>query len=69
MMMKTNWTLDWLEDPEVFQVNRLKAHSDHAYFASKEEMEQGEMKFRSSLNGTWKFSFAENPDLDRKSVV
>ena len=65
-MMETNWTLDWLEDPEVFQVNRLKAHSDHAYFASKEEMEQGEMKFRSSLNGTWKFSFAENPDLRQK---
>lgn len=55
--------LDWLENPEVFQVNRLKAHSDHEYFTSKEEMEQGRMGLRCSLNGTWKFSYAENPDL------
>ena len=24
--------LEWLENPEVFQVNRLDAHSDHAYY-------------------------------------
>lgn len=61
--METNKMLDWLENPEVFQVNRLKAHSDHEYFTSKEEMEQGKMGLRCSLNGTWKFSYAENPDL------
>lgn len=37
-----HWTLDWLEDPEVFQVNRLTAHSDHTVYESQEEMEKGE---------------------------
>lgn len=55
--------LNWLEDPQVFEVNRLEAHSDHTYYESKEEMEQGEMRLRQYLNGTWKFSYAENPSL------
>lgn len=24
--------LDWLENPEVFRVNRIDAHSDHLYY-------------------------------------
>lgn len=27
-----NASLKWLEDPEVFQVNRLAAHSDHYFY-------------------------------------
>ncbi|MDO5417688.1 MAG: beta-galactosidase, partial [Lachnospiraceae bacterium] len=61
-MEKKTWSLDWLENPEIFRVNRVNAHSDHRYFESREEMEEGVMKLRSSLNGTWKFSYAENPD-------
>ena len=53
--------LSWLENPEVFEVNRIKAHSDHRYYESREEMARGEMKLRQSLNGTWRFSYAENP--------
>lgn len=53
--------LAWLEDPQVFQVNRIPAHSDHRYYESKEEMTQGEMKLKQPLNGTWKFAYAENP--------
>ena len=48
-------TLDWLTNPEVFAVNREKAHSDH-YCYDKNG------RFRQSLNGTWKFSYAENPE-------
>ncbi len=55
--------LKWLENPEVFAVNRLEAHSDHAYYETKEEAESGVMNLRQSLNGIWKFSYAENPDL------
>lgn len=58
--------INWLANPEVFEVNRLEAHSDHKYYESKEEMEQGEMKLRQSLNGTWKFSYAENPSLRKE---
>lgn len=33
-----NAKITWLDDPEVFGVNTLKAHSDHSYYATKEEM-------------------------------
>ena len=49
-------TLDWLNNPEVFAVNRLEAHSDHTFFCENNPLRQ-------SLNGTWKFSYAENPEL------
>ena len=63
--------LAWLEDPEVFQVNREKAHSDHRFYGSVEAMEAGEregggMELRQSLNGVWKFAFAQCPDRRRK---
>lgn len=45
---------DWgfIENPRVFAVNRLPHHSDHHYF--------GEMNFKKSLNGSWKFHYAKN---------
>lgn len=58
--------LSWLENPEIFEVNRLEAHSDHKFYQSREEMERGERKLIQSLNGTWKFAFAERPDLREK---
>ena len=30
-------SLAWLEDPEVFAVNKIPAHSDHKYYQSYEE--------------------------------
>lgn len=55
-------SLDWLTDVEVFAVNRIPAHSDHQYYYTMEEARRkGEMNFRHSLNGTWKFSYAVNP--------
>ncbi len=63
----TEPALDWLEDPEVFAVNRLEAHSDHKIYGRYEDMEsKPEGSFRQSLNGTWKFSYAENPE-ERKA--
>ena len=47
-------SLSWLADPEVFQVNRQKAHSDHKFMVNGKET-------KISLNGTWKFHYAENP--------
>lgn len=57
--------LAWLEDPQVFAVNRLPAHSDHCFYESREEAEEGRMRLRQSLNGIWKFSYAETPSLRR----
>ncbi|WP_367568573.1 glycoside hydrolase family 2 TIM barrel-domain containing protein [Lacrimispora sp.] len=53
--------LEWLEDPRVFAVNRLLAHSDHCYYETEAEALKGIMGLRQSLNGTWNFSYAENP--------
>ncbi len=53
--------LAWLSDPEVFQVNRCPAHSDHKFYRNREERKAGENSLIQSLNGTWKFGYAENP--------
>lgn len=59
-----------VRDPEVFRQNRLPAHSDHVWFADEEELEAGKEEpagtagtssLRMSLNGLWKFSYAERP--------
>ena len=58
--------LAWLENPEVFAVNRLEAHSDHRFYESREEADGGIMKLRQSLNGIWKFSYAPKPEQRKK---
>jgi len=59
-----------LQDPGTFKINCLPAHSDHVVFASEAELERGDREaagtagssvFRCSLNGLWKFSYAECP--------
>lgn len=54
---------EWLENPEVFAVNRLEAHSDHCYYETREEARTGIMSLRQSLNGVWRFFYGENPSL------
>lgn len=49
-----------IKDPLYFQENRLHAHSDHLFYASWEEMEEGTSSFVQSLNGLWKFHYAKN---------
>lgn len=45
----------WLANPEVFEINREKAHSDHHCTVNGQQLRQ-------SLNGIWKFSYTEHPD-------
>lgn len=52
--------LQWLDDPEVFRVNQLPAHSDHHYYRNLSELNRGS-SFVKSLNGTWRFHFASTP--------
>lgn len=49
-----------IKDPEYFCDGRLNAHSDHMYYASASDMEAGVSSFKESLNGMWKFHYAEN---------
>lgn len=54
--------LSWLEDPEVFAINRLPAHSDHCYYLNYETMKKKDTSLvYQSLQGTWKMSYATNP--------
>ena len=50
--------INWLEDPTVFRVNRLDAHSDHITYAAPSETESS---LRQSLNGQWRFCWSKNP--------
>ena len=52
--------LQWIDDPEVFRVNQLPAHSDHHYYRNLAELNRGS-SFVKSLNGTWRFHFASTP--------
>ena len=46
--------LNWLEDPRVFAVNRLDAHSDHTWHTP-------EGSLRQSLDGSWRFAYSSCP--------
>ena len=50
----------WLDDPEVFRVGKLPAHSDHAFYRSMEEMENGQNSLQQSLDGIWKFRYSNS---------
>ena len=55
---------EWNNNPEIFELNRMKAHATLMPFDSVEEALQGNRaasRSYSSLNGMWKFAFAENP--------
>ncbi|GAA0083751.1 glycoside hydrolase family 2 TIM barrel-domain containing protein [Clostridium sp. CTA-7] len=55
-------SLDWLENPEVFRVNRIDAYSDHLFYEKREDLLLGyNMPLRQNLNGKWRFSYAVNP--------
>ncbi len=49
-----------VRDPEFFRENRLDAHSDHCWYGCAQEEQEGRSRFRYSLNGLWKFSYAPN---------
>lgn len=63
-MQITKPDLAWLTDPEIFGVNRIKAHSDHKFYLDEERaLAGGPMELCQNLSGTWKFNFAKNPSL------
>lgn len=56
--------INWLDNPEVFRVNQLPAHSDHPFFRDYREWQKQHSSYQQSLNGKWKFHFSANP-MDR----
>jgi beta-galactosidase len=56
---------EWNNNPDIFQLNRLDAHATLITHDTLEEALIGDRKASShysSLNGLWKFAFAENPE-------
>lgn len=56
-----NPDLAWLDDPEVFLVGQIKAHSDHHFFDGEETYQKQEESLCQCLNGTWQFAWSKNP--------
>lgn len=55
-----NADMKWLDNPEVFRVNQLDAHSDHGYYKDYADMEKENNPLMQSLNGQWDFCFSKN---------
>lgn len=51
-----------IADPTFFAEGRMDAHSDHRYFAGVADSATGLSSLVTSLNGLWKFHFANSPD-------
>ncbi len=52
--------IKWLDNPEVFRVNQMAAHSDHDYYLNYEDLNEQNHKLMQSLNGQWSFCFSRN---------
>ena len=55
-----NFNYDMIKNPEIFSVNQVPAHSDHAFYGSDAEVKSGQSRFVHCLDGIWKFSYAVN---------
>lgn len=53
--------IKWLDDPQVFRVGQLPAHSDHKIYGSENEAEKQKSSLCQSLNGVWQFAYSVNP--------
>lgn len=52
--------IKWLDNPEVFRINQIAAHSDHDYYLSYEDAKSENKKLSQSLNGLWHFYYSKN---------
>lgn len=59
--------LKWLDDPEVFRVNQLPAHSDHPFYKNYREWQQRKSSLVQNLDGNWQFKFSKNPQSRPKN--
>ena len=49
---------EWVKDPKIFNVNRLRATASIHRYASTKELQEKQSSFNYSLNGSWKFHYA-----------
>lgn len=66
---KQRFDTSWLGNPEIFSVGEMPDCSDHAFFATKEECENGISSLTRSLDGKWKAHFAICPSDAPKELL
>ncbi len=50
----------WLDRPDIFSINQIPAHSDHAFYEGRKAQEKRESALVQSLNGEWEFCYSAN---------
>ena len=58
-----NFDSNIIKNPEIFEQNRLAAHSDHVCYKNELEKIKGKSSLRYDMNGLWKFAYAKNQSL------
>lgn len=56
----SNFDSNIIKNPEIFEQNRLAAHSDHVCYKNELEKIKGKSSLRYDMNGLWKFAYAKN---------
>ena len=59
----SNFDSNIVKNPEIFEQNRLAAHSDHVCYKNELEKIKGKSSLRYDMNGLWKFAYAKNQSL------
>ena len=59
----SNFDSNIIKNPEIFEQNRLAAHSDHVCYKNELEKIKGKSSLRYDMNGLWKFAYAKNQSM------
>ena len=59
----SNFDSNIIKNPEIFEQNRLAAHSDHVCYKNELEKIKGKSSLIYDMNGLWKFAYAKNQSL------
>ena len=59
----SNFDPNIIKNPEIFEQNRLAAHSDYVCYKNELEKIKGKSSLRYDMNGLWKFAYAKNQSL------
>ncbi len=59
----SNFDSNIIKNPEIFEQNRLAAHSNHVCYKNELEKIKGKSSLRYDMNGLWKFAYAKNQSL------
>ena len=63
-LFRKDWVMEadlkWIDNPEVFRVNQMEAHSDHEYYTTETTYQAGKNLLKQPLDGIWKVCYSRN---------